>query len=164
MSIIINNKNGKLLNSNYERPEKTITELIQNKKSIEEQLINFEEIPNEDLCYINLNTQLKYISYDKLNKKELFRFGGLLTKVNKDYIILAGKEGKTFCVQRYTKNESGQTIHITRFFKKIKDTDLLKIELNKTIDDSNEIIEKQNMIIEKQKQELMAMKKKLIKK
>ena len=71
---------------NYDRPEKTITETIQNKKDIEEQLVNFEEVIDEELCYVNINTQLKYLTYDKTKKKELFRFGGLLVKVNKDYI------------------------------------------------------------------------------
>ena len=51
----------------YQRPEKTITESLQNKKDIEEQLKNFEEISGEDLNYVNINTQLKYLSYDIQN-------------------------------------------------------------------------------------------------
>lgn len=165
MSIIIQNGGKRLSNDNsYERPSKTITESIQNRKNIEEQLIDFEEINNEDLCYINLNTQLKYISYDKKTKKELFRFGGLLVKVHKEYVVLAGKESMRFSVQRYTRNDKNEIIHTTRFFKKRKDTDILKSKLNETIEESNDIISKQNMIIEKQKQELIAMKKKLMNK
>ena len=106
--------------STYQRPEKTITELIQNKADIEEQLKDFEEISNEDLNFININTQLKYISYDKKSKKELFRFGGLLVKVNKDYILLAGKDGLRFSVQRYTKNDKNEILHTTRFLKELK--------------------------------------------
>lgn len=147
--------------SNYERPDKTITESIQNKKDIEEQLKNFEEIDDDELNFININTQLKYISYDKKNKKEQFRFGGLVVKVNKDYLILAGKEGLRFSVQRYTKNDNNEIIHKTRFFKKIKEVDLLKGQLTDTLSQSNDIIEKQNLVIEKQKKELLAMKKKL---
>jgi hypothetical protein len=162
MSIIIPSGGKRLSQSDsYERPTKTITESIQNKKSIEEQLINFEEIPDNELCYINPNTQLKYLGYDKKLRKELFRFGGLLVKVNKEYIVLAGKDGMRFSVQRYTKNDKGDIIHTTRFFRKIKDTILLKNELDETKQKSLNVIERQNEIIEKQKQELMAMKKKL---
>ena len=58
--------------SSYERPTLTITETIQTKKDIEEQLKNFEEISDEDLNFINVNTQLKYLSYDKKIKKNYF--------------------------------------------------------------------------------------------
>jgi hypothetical protein len=161
MSLFIQNGGKRLLQSDYERPEKTITETIQTKKDIEEQLINFEEIPHEDLCYVNLNTQLKYISYDKKNKKELFRFGGLLVKVEKEYVVLAGKEGMRFSVQRYTKNDKGDILHTTRFFKKMKDAEVIKLKLTDEIDEKDEEIKKQKSIIEKQKLELMAFKKKM---
>ena len=142
---------------NYERPTKTITESIQNKKDIEEQLKDFEEISDEDLNFVNVNTLLRYISYDTVNKRELFRFGGLLLKVNKDYLLLAGKEGKRFSAQRYTRNAKNEIIHVTRFFKKIKETDLLKSKYNET----TEIIEGQLSIIEKQQKELAELKKEL---
>jgi hypothetical protein len=147
----------------YIRPEKTITESIQNKKDIEEKLKDFEEISDEDLNFININTLLRYISYDKKNKKELFRFGGLLVKVNKDYIILSGKEGLRFSVQRYTRNDNNDIIHTTRFFKKIKESEILKSQIDEIMDKSTEKITQQNEIIEKQKREIMAMKKKLSK-
>lgn len=158
MSIIIPT-GGKRLSKNdsYERPTKTITESIQNKKSIEEQLVNFEEIKDEDLCYINPNTQLKYLSYDKKSKKELFRFGGLLVKVAKEYVVLAGKDGMRFSVQRYTKNDKGDVIHTTRFFKKINEKKVLEEEL----DSSRNLLSKQQQEIEKQKKEIMEMRKKL---
>jgi hypothetical protein len=145
----------------YVRPDKTITETLQNKKDIEEQLKNFEEITDEDLNFVNLNTQLKYLSYDLKNKRELYRFGGLLVKIAKDYVILAGKEGKRFSVQRYTRNEKNEIVHITRFFKKIKETEILQSKLDETYEQTTSIIEKQNNIIEKQKKELLALKKKL---
>ena len=145
----------------YERPSKTITESLQNKKDIEEQLKNFEEISNEDLNFININTQLKYLSYDIKNKRELYRFGGLLVKIAKDYIILAGKEGKRFSVQRYTRNDKNEIVHTTRFFKKIKESEILQSKLDETCEQSNSIIEKQNNIIEKQRKELLALKKKI---
>lgn len=141
----------------YIRPKKTLTDSIQNQKSISEYLKNFEEINNENLPYVNINTQLRYISYDKKNKCELFRFGGLLAKVDKDYLVLAGREGKRFSVQRYTKDNNGKIIHETRFFKKIKNEEIIKEELNTTVD----VIDKQNDLIKKQKQEIAALKKRL---
>lgn len=153
---MFNNKySRKLSTNNYERPTVTITDAVQNRKDIEEQLANFEEIESDDVVYVNLNTQLKYITYDKKNKKELFRFGGLLTKINKDYLILSGKNGYTFTVQRYTKNDKGDIVHNTRFFKKMKDV------IPEVLNQTTEIIDKQNTIIEQQKQELISMKKKL---
>lgn len=161
MNIIQTSSKRLSKDNNYERPNKTITESIQNKKSIEEQLINFEEIPNDELCYVNLNTQLKYLSYDKKSKKELFRFGGLLVKVAKEYIVLAGKDGMRFSVQRYTKNDKGDIIHTTRFFRKIKETVLLQKKINEIEEEKDETILKQQQMIEKQKLELISMKKKL---
>lgn len=161
--MFIPNGGKRLSQSDYERPTKTITETIQTKKDIEEQLINFEEIPKDDLCYVNLNTQLKYISYDKNTKKELFRFGGLLMKVEKEYVVLAGKDGMRFSAQRYTKNDKGDILHTTRFFKKMKDADVVKTELTDKIDQRDEELAKQLMVIQQQKAELMAMKKKMAK-
>jgi len=147
--------------NNYQRPDKTITETIQNKKDIEEQLVNFEEVNDDELCYVNLNSQLKYLTYDKTKKRELFRFGGLLVKVEKEYVVLAGKNGLRFSVQRYTKNDKGNVIHTTRFFRKIKDTDLLKQELINTKEKTAMIVSNQNNYIEKQNQEIIELKKKL---
>jgi hypothetical protein len=150
----------RLSTSSYDRPTETITQSIQTKKEIEQQLKDFEEIDNEDLPYINTNTLLRYLSYDKTKKKELYRFGGLLVKVNKDYLILAGKGGLTFSVQRYTKNDNGEIIHTTRFFKRSNPDDILKQQLDETVLKSTEIIEKQNSIIAKQKKELNELRKK----
>jgi hypothetical protein len=151
----------RLSNDNYDRPEKTLTDLTQNKTAIEEQLKDFEEIAEEDLNFVNVNTQLKYLSYDIKNRRELFRFGGLLIKVNKEYLLLAGKEGKRFSAQRYTRDDKNNIIHVTRFFKKMKDTDLLKEKYEESFVQTEELVKKQNDIIEKQKKELMALKKKL---
>jgi hypothetical protein len=158
MSIFIAPRNRLSRDSTYERPEKTITESL-TKKDIQEQLTNFEEIPNDQLPYVNTNTLLRYISYDKKNKTEQFRFGGLLVKVNQEYIIIAGKNGLTFSAQRYTKNDKNEIIHTTRFFKKINEKDIYKSELDDTVIKSSEIIEQQNSVIEKQKKEILAMKK-----
>ena len=144
----------------YVRPKRTKTELVQNEKNINDYLKDFEEIENSKLPYVNLNTQLRYISYDVENECELFRFGGLLMKIEEKYVVLAGKESKRFSVQRYIYDKNNKLIHTTRFFKKVKTEQLLKEQLNMTLDKSEDIINKQNAIIEKQKKELAALKKK----
>jgi hypothetical protein len=147
--------------SSYVRPAKTKTELTQTKKEIEDKLKNFEEVPSEDVPYITLNSQVRYISYDQKNKKELFRYGGVLKKMDKEYVLLGGKDNLIFSVQRYTKDIDGNILHTTRFFRKMKEADLLKEELDETIEKSTELIKRQDEIIDKQKKELMALKKKL---
>ena len=144
----------------YVRPKRTKTELVQNEKNINEYLKDFEEIEDSKLPYVNLNTQLRYISYDVENECELFRFGGLLMKIEEKYVVLAGKESKRFSVQRYIYDKNNKLIHTTRFFKKVKTEQLLKEQLSMTLDKSEDIINKQNAIIEKQKKELAALKKK----
>jgi len=147
-------------NDGYVRPKRTKTELVQNEKNINEYLKDFEEIEDSKLPYVNINTQLRYISYDVENECELFRFGGLLMKIEEKYVVLAGKESKRFSVQRYIFDKNDKIIHKTRFFKRIKTEQLLKEQLNMTLDKSEDIINKQNAIIEKQKKELAALKKK----
>ena len=144
----------------YVRPKRTKTELVQNEKNINDYLKDFEEIEDSKLPYVNLNTQLRYISYDVENECELFRFGGLLMKIEEKYVVLAGKESKRFSVQRYIYDKNNKLIHTTRFFKKVKTEQLLKEQLSMTLDKSEDIINKQNAIIEKQKKELAALKKK----
>ena len=151
----------KLASSNYVRPTKTKTEMTQTKKEIEDKLKNFEEVLSEDIPYITLNSQVRYISYDPKNKKELFRYGGILKKMDKDYVLLSGKDNLIFSVQRYTRDSDGNILHTTRFFRKMKESDLLKEELDETIEKSTELIKRQDEIIDKQKKELMALKKKL---
>lgn len=154
-------RSKRLSYSTYDRPNVTITESIQNKEDIEEQLKDFEEIPDDELCYVNTNTLLRYIGFDKKNKKELFRFGGLLVKVNKDYVVLAGKDGMRFSAQRYTYNDKNKKIHTTRFFKKMKSENILKDELEETKEKASAYIIEQEEIIKKQEKELEALKKKL---
>tara|TARA_Y200000002_G_scaffold316607_1_gene274984 strand:- start:1056 stop:1535 length:480 start_codon:yes stop_codon:yes gene_type:complete len=150
---------GRLALDEYNRPVKTVTESVQDKKSIQKYLKEYEEISVEDLPYVNPDTHMRYISWDKKNKCELFRFGGLLVKVNKEYVLLAGKGGKTFSAQRFTFDDNNKKIHTTRFFKKMKNEDILREELDDTLETSKEIIKQQKEIIEKQKKELEKLKK-----
>ena len=149
----------------YPRPEKTITELL-TKKDIEEQLNGFEMIPNDNLCYVNLNSQIKYITYDKKTKKELFRFGGLLAKVDKDYIVLSGKNGMRFSVQRYIKDDNGKILYTTKFFRIKKEDDTIKkkyenviAKTHSAIIEQNKLLEERESIIKKQQKEISEIKK-----
>ena len=108
---------GRLTLDEYKRPTKTVTESVQDKESIQNYLKQYFEVPEEDLPYINQDTHLRYISWDKTNKCELFRFGGLLVKINKEYVLLAGKGGKTFSAQRYTYDDNKKKYIQLDFFK-----------------------------------------------
>ena len=111
----------------YARPKKTKTESVQDEKSIQHYLKDYEEIDQKELPYINPNTHIRYISWDKKNKCELFRFGGLLVRIQPQYVQLAGIEGKLFSAQRYTYAEDKKkVIHMTRFFRKMKQTEVMK--------------------------------------
>ena len=153
----------KLSANDFIRPAKTITDLMQNKKDIEAKLEGYEEIDEDELNFITLGSHLRYLSWDREKKKELFRFGGLITKVARDYIILQGKEGKSFSVQRYTKNDKGDVLHKTRFFKKVKKEEQLQRDLNETVEETADIMQKQSAMIEKQRKELHELKKRLSK-
>ena len=141
----------------YVRPDKTITELTQSKDKIAERLEGFEEVSEKELCYVPVGALLRYIGWDKRSNKPAFRFGGVVKKVDKEYVLLAGKGGITFSAQRYAYDQNGKKIFKTRFFKKSKSTKneldgekkQLEKELENTIDRANEMFEKQNAVIEK---------------
>lgn len=156
---------GRLSKNEYNRPKKTKTESVQDQKSIQKLLNDYVEVSQDELPYIPLNTHLRYISWNIKNKCEQFRYGGLLIRVEKQYLILAGKEGKTFSAQRFTINQdTNKLLHTTRFFKKLKKEELIQEELEETLDASKEIINKQNEMLEKQQKEIEQLKKKISKK
>lgn len=156
---------GRLSKNEYNRPKKTKTESVQDQKSIQKLLNDYVEVSQDELPYIPLNTHLRYISWNIKNKCEQFRYGGLLIRVEKQYLILAGKEGKTFSAQRFTINQdTNKLLHTTRFFKKLKKEELIQEELEETLDASKEIINKQNEMLEKQQKEIEQLKKKMSKK
>ena len=99
----------------YKKPKKTITELVQNRKDIMEILDGHDEVNSEDIDELPINTRLKYITYNTVQNKYLFRYGGLVRKIHDDYIVLAGKNNKTFTVQRY--NKKNDTMEPTKFYK-----------------------------------------------
>ena len=86
-----------LTKSNFKRPEITYTDTLQNKKSMAEKLKNYERV--EDVDDISINTHVRYVTLDK-NKKQVFRLGGLLTKIHSKYVQLSNGVHK-WSVQKY---------------------------------------------------------------
>ncbi len=149
------------MSKDYMRPSKTTTDRMQSKDELKKYLKDYEQIPEEDVNFMTIGQLLRYISYDKKTRREIFRFGGLLKKIDKEYVVLQGKNGMTFSAQRYTYDDNGNKIHTTRFFKKHKPEEVIKVQYEEAIDRSNELIDKQNEVIDKQKLELKALKKRL---
>ncbi len=149
------------MSKDYVRPTKTTTDLLQSKDELKKFLNDYEEIKEEEVNFIPMGQLLRYIGYDRKNRREIFRFGGLLKKVAKEYLVLQGKNGMTFSCQRYTFDEGGNKIHTTRFFKKMNPELVLKEEYEEALDKTEEIMKNQTSIIEKQKKELMALRKKI---
>jgi hypothetical protein len=145
---------------NYQKPKKTITDLVQTQDKVQEILENYQEILNEEIDNVPLGVHVRYISYNKKTALEAFRFGGIIRKINPDYLVLIGNNNLSFSVQRYTRNKNNEIIHTTRFF--IKDKDIEKInESNQELIQNQQIIDQQNEIIQKQKREIEKLKRKL---
>lgn len=149
------------MSKDYMRPSKTTTDRMQTKDELKKYLKDYEEIPHEDVNFMTIGQLLRYISYDKKTRKEIFRFGGLLKKIDKNYVVLQGKNGMTFSAQRYTFDDNENLIHTTRFFRKQKPEEIMKVEFEDALEKSDEVIKKQNDVIEKQKRELMTLKKRM---
>ncbi len=123
----------RLNDDDYSKPTKTITDLIQTRDAIDEKLRNYTEVDNNELELLPKNVHISYITYNVEKNMELFRMGGYLRKVAKDYIVLAGKGNKTFSVQRkiYGNKDKTQLLYVTRFFAKKKDsTSYSKLSIN----------------------------------
>ena len=151
----------KLSEDDYIRPKITLTDGLQNKKSIQKYLNDYEEVSEEEVPYLTPGMHLRYISWDKDNDCELFRLGGILIKIAKEYMVLSGVKAKTFSVQRYSYDKNNNIIHTTRFFRKIKNEDIIKKKVNETMEVSKEIIQEQSKMIKKQNEELERLKKQI---
>ena len=64
-------------------------------------------------------------------------------------------------MQRNTYNDKNEIIHVTRFFKKLKESDILKAQLIDKEEQCISEVEKYETTIAQQKKELMALKKEL---
>ncbi len=144
---------------NYQKPKKTICDLVQTQDKVQEILENYQEISNEDIDNVPIGVHVRYISYNKKTALEVFRFGGVIRKIDPNYLVLIGNN-VSFSVQRYTRNKNNEIIHTTRFFIKDKDVDKIN-EINQETIKNQEIIDQQNEIIHKQQREIEKLKKKL---
>lgn len=144
---------------NYQKPKKTITDLVQTQDKVQEILENYQEISNEEIDNVPIGIHVRYISYNKKTNKEAFRFGGNIKKIDPNYLVLIGNN-LTFSVQRFTYNKNNEVIHTTRFFIKDKDVDKIN-ESNQELIKNQEIIDQQNEIIHKQQREIEKLKKKI---
>ncbi len=142
----------------YQRPKKTQTDMMQNKQELMRFLKDYEEIEEDDIDYIPLGTLLRYISYDKNRKQEMLRYGGLLMKLDRNYMVLKGKNNLTFSVQRYIYDNQGNLLYTTKFFRrlnpqlKVREKEIEELEMAK------DFMERQEKIIKKQKDELERLK------
>ena len=153
-------KTKRINEDDYQRPRKTITDLMQTQDNVEQKLEDYQEISNEEIDNVPLGVHVRYIGYNKKTIKEVFRFGGNIKKIEPDYLVLIGNNNLTFSVQRYTRNKNNEVIHNTRFFIKDKDVDKINENNQETIK-NQEIIDQQNEIIHKQQREIEKLKKKL---
>ena len=106
--------------------------------------------------FIIFNTG-KYITYNTVQNKYLFRYGGLVRKIHDDYIVLAGKNNKTFTVQRY--NKKNDTMEPTKFYKTHSKYDNLLTEHEELKEKSEEIFNKQDNLIKEQNKEILKLRK-----
>ena len=155
----------RLLSDGYERPKKTYTDTIQNNEEIEKKLEGFEEVDEDDIDNIAINSYLRYVKFDTKTHNERLVTGGILLRIYPEYLLLKGKNDGTFCAQRYTrKNSKGKVIHTTRFFKQLSKEDKLKSDLIYMQEKATKIIQGYEDTVNKQREEIEALKKMLRKK
>lgn len=168
----------RLTNDGYKKPERTITDMIQTQEAIAEKLRGYEEIDNKDMDLLRKGVKISYITFDPEKSMELYRSGGILKKVAPDYIVLAGKGGKTFSVQRriYADRSQSDLLYTTRFFGKVneknesKSSSSFRVQLEEedekpiTSGKQSEILNAKSREIEELKAKLESLKKKGIQK
>lgn len=125
-----NNKLKRLTTNNYNRPETTYQDTLQNKKSMLEKLENYERVDNvED---VSLKTHVRYVTLHSETRQQVFRLGGLLEEIHPKYVKLSNGEF-SWSVQRYHYSEDQsetEPVFETAFWRIISREDLLykKIE------------------------------------
>lgn len=138
----------------YERPKKTYTDTLQTANAIEKKLEGYLEIPEDDVDNLAEGSFIRYIKWDTKSAKERFVTGGVLLRVNPQYLLLKGKDNGTFSAQRYAYDGKGKKIYSTRFFKLLNNEEKLKMKLFEMQKKANGIIEDLENTIEKQAQEI----------
>jgi hypothetical protein len=142
----------------YQRPKKTYTDTLQTDDAIQQKLNGFIEVDENDIDNLSPGSYLRYIKWDLGTGKERFVMGGVLLRVNPEYLLIKGKDNGSFSAQRYTYNKKGDKIHTTRFFKQLNNEEKLKIKLLEMQKKANEIIMELEETIDKQAEEITELK------
>jgi len=142
----------------YQRPKKTYTDTLQTDDAIQQKLNGFIEVDENDIDNLSPGSYLRYIKWDLGTAKERFVMGGVLLRVNPEYLLIKGKDNGSFSAQRYTYNKKGDKIHTTRFFKQLNNEEKLKIKLLEMQKKANEIIMELEETIDKQAEEITELK------
>ena len=142
----------------YQRPKKTYTDTLQTDDAIQQKLNGFIEVDESDIDNLSPGSYLRYIKWDLGTGKERFVMGGVLLRVNPEYLLIKGKDNGSFSAQRYTYNKKGDKIHTTRFFKQLNNEEKLKIKLLEMQKKANEIIMELEETIDKQAEEITELK------
>lgn len=142
----------------YQRPKKTYTDLLQTSDAIEKKLDGYIEIPENDIEMLAEGCFIRYIKWDSKINKERFVTGGILLRVNPEYLLIKGKDNGTFSAQRYTYDQNGKKIFTTRFFKLLNNEEKLKVKLFEMQKKANSIIEELEDTIDKQTTEIEELK------
>lgn len=137
----------------YERPEKTITDSLQESGEFKKKLVGYSEV--KDIDNVAISTHVRYFIFSNIEKKWLFRTGGLLTKKHHKYVVLSNGTN-SWSVQREIKNTGNDDIYLTKFFKiKSKnDKDMETIskqqkEIDELKKDNQQLSEKLQLFLEK---------------
>ena len=128
----MSNSLRRLTKSNFNRPETTYQDTLQNKKSMSEKLKGYVRV--EDIEDVSINTHVRYVTLDK-DKNQVFRLGGLLTAVHRKYVKMSNGTFE-WSVQRFHFDESDETqsqdpIFETVFWKIIPKNIQLETEISK---------------------------------
>ncbi len=115
----------------YERPpEGTITDRLQTNKDMEEKLTDYLRV--DDFDDIPIDCHVRYVTWDKNNKKQRFCLGGFLKRKFPDYCVLSN--GKVnWCVQKFIFNEDipNNKFKVIFFKKKTREDSLEEVIIEK---------------------------------
>jgi hypothetical protein len=126
---------------------------------IKKKLDGYIEIPEDEVDSLQEGVFLRYIKLDVKTGKERFITGGVLLRINPEYLLIKGKDNGTFSAQRYAYDSGGAKIFTTRFFKLLNNEEKLKIKIGDMQTKANEIIEELEKTIDKQAAEIAIIRK-----
>ena len=105
----------RLSKTNYERPETTFQDTLQNDSSMLEKLAGYEEV--DDPSQIEYSTHTRYITFKDGFAK--FCLGGLLKRVLPEYVVFSNGTLSWSVQKEYFNEKTKLSLGKTRFFKYI---------------------------------------------